>query len=259
MTRRGRARLLIVALAVALVALPRAHADDPNSRKSKTQAAEINTELALAYMRENNLSAARDKIEKALQQNPNTAKTQMAAGFVYDRLGDKKKASSHYEQAARLGKDNPDVLQNVGVHLCRTGNYKRGEEYLLQAATSPLYHTPAVAFTNAGRCARGDKRPKDAETHFRKALTVNPKQADALLQMAELTQEAGSGLQARAFLERYVAVAAANAPSLWLGRSIELGLGDTEQAARYAQRLKDEFPNSIETGLLYDAEQARKK
>ena len=96
MTRRGRARLLIVALAVALVALPLAHADDPNSRKSKTQAAEVNTELALAYMRENNLSAARDKIEKALQQNPNTAKTQMAAGFVYDRLGDKKKASSHY-------------------------------------------------------------------------------------------------------------------------------------------------------------------
>jgi type IV pilus assembly protein PilF len=122
-----------------------------------------------------------------------------------------------------------------------------------------LYHTlPSRSRTRDGAPAT-DKRPKDAETHFRKALTVNPKQADALLQMAELTQEAGSGLQARAFLERYVSVAAANAPSLWLGRSIELGLGDTEQAARYAQRLKDEFPNSVETGLLYDAEQAKKQ
>jgi type IV pilus assembly protein PilF len=251
-------RCLLLVAGFALLAASPAHADDPNSRKSKTQAAEINTQLALAYMRENNLSAARDKIEKALAQNPNTAETQMAAGFVYDRLGDKKKAGSHYEQAARLGKDNPDVLHNVAVHLCRTGDYKRGEQYLLQAATSPLYRTPAVAYTNAGRCARADKRPKDAEKYYRQALTINPKQPDALLQMAEITQGSGNGLQARAFLERYAAVAPATAATLWLGRSIELALGDTEQAGRYSQRLKKEFPNATETGQLYDAEQAEK-
>jgi len=249
---------LLLALSLITMTVSPSRADDPNTKKSKTQAAEVNTQLALAYMRENNLGAARDKIDKALQQNPGTAETQMAAGFVYDRLGDQKKASSHYEQAARLGKDNPDVLHNVAVHLCRTGDYKRGEQFLLQAATSPLYRTPAVAYTNAGRCARADQRPKDAEKYFRQALTINPKQADALLQMAELTQEGGSGLQARAFLERYTATAPATASSLWLGRTIELGLGDKEQAGRYAQRLKDEFPNSTETGQLYDAEQAGK-
>jgi type IV pilus assembly protein PilF len=251
-------RCALIVLGFALLATAPVGADDPNSKKSKTQAAEINTQLALAYMRENNLSAARDKIEKALAQNPNTAETQMAAGFVYDRLGDRKKAGSHYESAARLGKDNPDVLHNVAVHLCRTGDYKRGEQYLLQAATSPLYRTPAVAYTNAGRCARADKRPGDAEKYFRQALTINPRQPDALLQMAEITQESGSGLQARAFLERYTAVAPATPATLWLGRTIELGLGDTEQAGRYAQRLKNEFPNATETGQLYDSEQGGK-
>jgi type IV pilus assembly protein PilF len=248
---------LAAVLAVASLCLAGhdAAAADPDSRQAREQAAAVNTELALAYMREGNLAAARDKIDKSLQQNPRTAKTQMAAGFIYDRLGDKRKAKSHYEQAGRLGQDNPDVLNNVAVYFCRNGDFKRGEEHLLRAAQSALYKTPDVAYTNAGRCARADGRVKEAETHYRKALSINPKQADALLQMAELSQGNGNGLQARAFLERYSAVAPASPATLWLGRRIELDLGDSAQAARYAQRLRNEFPTSDEAGRLFDEEQ----
>ena len=253
MTRTLLLRGLVIAGVLLLGLTGPVRAQD--SKVSRDQAAAINTELAIAYMRENNLAAARDKIDKALQQNPRTAKTQMAAGFIYDRLGDKRKASAHYDQAVKLGKDDPDVLNNAAVYFCRTGQYKRGEQYLVQAATSALYHTPDVAYTNAGRCARADKRPKDAEQYFRQALAVNPKQPDALWQMAELAQEIGNGLQARAFLERRDAVAPATSATLWLGRNIELALGDRAQAARYAERLKNEFPTSVEAGKLFDEEQ----
>jgi type IV pilus assembly protein PilF len=249
-------RIVLVLASVGVLCAAVVRAED-SAKADKTQAAAINTELAIAYMRENNLAAARDKIDKALQQNPRTAKTQMAAGFIYDRLGDKRKASSYYEQAAKLGKDDPDVLNNAAVYFCRNGNYKRGEQYLLQAATSALYHTPDVAYSNAGRCAAADKRPKDAETYFRKALSINPKQADALWQMAELAQSNGNGLQARAFLERYDAVAPATSATLWLGRSIELALGDRAQAERYAARIRNEFPTSVEAGKLFDEEQPK--
>jgi type IV pilus assembly protein PilF len=244
-------------LAVALVLLAgwTLPAAAQQTKQNRDQAAAVNTELALAYMKDGNLAAARDKIDKALQQNARTAKTQMAAGFVYDRLNEKRKAMNYFEQAVRLGKDDPDILNNAAVFFCRNGEYKRGEQYLLQAAASPLYRTPEVAYVNAGRCARADGRAKDAEQHFRKALAANPKQPDALLQMAELAQSGGNGLQARAFLERYAAVAPATASSLWLGRSIELGLGDANQAQRYAQRIRDEFPTSPEAGRLFDEEQ----
>ena len=248
-------RLLTVSTALLLVTGPACAASDT---KSRNEAAAINTQLGLVYMQQGKLQAAREKIEKALQQNPRKAKTQMAAGFIYDRLNDKRKANSHYEQAVRLGKDDPDVLNNAAVYFCRTGEYKRGEQYLVQAAASPLYRTPAAAYVNAGRCARSDGRAKDAEQHFRKALALNPKQPDALLLMAETAQSGGNGLQARAFLERYSAVGPATASTLWLGRSIELALGDAEQAQRYAQRLRDEFPMSPEAGRLFDEEhQAR--
>ena len=249
---RSLVATLVVVVLVAAWPVP---ACAQSAKAQREQAAEINTELALAYMREGDLASARDKIEKALQQNGRKAKTQMAAGFIYDRLQDQRKANSHFEQAVRLGKDDPDVLNNAAVYFCRTGEYKRGEQFLLKAAASPLYKTPAAAYVNAGRCARSDGRASDAEKHFRKALALDPKQPDALLQMAELAQSGGNGLQARAFLERYTAVAPASASSLWLGRSIELTLGDAEQAQRYASRIKNEFPMSPEAGRLFDEEQ----
>jgi type IV pilus assembly protein PilF len=248
-------RILLIVAAIGALSASALRAEDV--KVDKTQAAAVNTELAIAYMREGNLAAARDKIDKALQQNPHTAKTQMAAGFIYDRLGDKRKATSFYDQAVRLSKGDPDVINNAAVYFCRTGNYKRGEQYLLQAAASALYRTPDVAYSNAGRCALADKRPKDAETYFRKALSINPKQPDALWQMADLAQSNGNGLQARAFLERYDAVAPATSATLWLGRSIELTLGDRQQAARYASRLRNEFPTSVEAGKLFDEEQSK--
>ena len=230
-------------------------ASEPGSREAITQAASVNTELALAYMRENNLKAAREKIDKALQQNPRTPDTQLAAGFIYDKLGDAKKARSHFDQAIKLsGKDHPDVVANAAVFFCMNGDPKRGEAHLLQAAASPLNQRPDVAYTNAGRCARDDKRPQAAEQSFRKALALNPQQPDALVQMAGLAQDSGNGLQARAFLERYAGVAKPTAATLWLGRTIELGLGDTAQAARYASQLREEFPTSQEASLLFEAE-----
>jgi type IV pilus assembly protein PilF len=248
------ARLISLVLA-ALVFAGVGPAAAQTAKKDLEQAAAVNTELAVAYMREGNLAASREKIEKALQQNPRTAKTQMTAGFIYDRLNDKRKARSHYEQAVKLAKGDPDVLNNAAVFFCRVGDYKRGEEYLLQAAVSPLYRTPEAAYTNAGRCARADGRVQDAEQYFRKALSINPKQSDALLQMSELVLESGNPLQARAFLERYTAVGPATPATLWLGRRIELQLGDQGQAERYAQRIRDQFPTSPEAGRLFDEEQ----
>jgi type IV pilus assembly protein PilF len=168
---------LILAVAALLAAAPgRAEKVTP---VSIDQAAVINAQLAVEYLRQGNLEAARDKIEKALEQDSHTADTQMAAGLIYERLGDERKAQSHYEQAVRLGKDDPNILNNVAVFYCRKGERKRGEEYFLKAAASPLYRTPEVAYTNAGRCARDDGRPKEAEQYFRRALGYRPDMPDA--------------------------------------------------------------------------------
>lgn len=252
-----RIRLTLAAAATLLLAAqPALPAEKSMNREERARAALVNTQLGMTYMRQGNLPAARDKIEKALTQYPNTADTQMAAGFLYDRLGDARKAVSHYEQAARLGKDNPDVLNNVAVYLCRKGDKKRGVGYFIQAAESALYSTPEVAYTNAGRCARADGRTKDAEGYFRKALAVRADLPDALLQLADLQHEIGNDQSARAFVQRYHAAVTPTAESLWLGYRIERALGDAVQAQDYSRRLKKDFAMSAQVDQLLEAEQA---
>ena len=248
-------RALVVVAAVLSLCAPVAGAQEKQSDREK--AAAINAELAITYMKQDNLRAAREKVDRALEQNPRSVEAQMAAGFVYDRLGEDKKAGAHFEQAVKLsGKDNPDALNNAAVFQCRKGNKKRGEELFLQAAASPLYRTPAVALANAGHCARADGRPKDAERYFRQALARNPNMPDPLLALADIQHEAGNDMQARAFVQRYHEAAPATAQSVWLGYRIERGAGDAAAAEEYARRLRMEFPTSSEAAQL--SEQERK-
>lgn len=246
-------QVLVVAAAALALGGPVAVAQQTQVDREK--AAAINAELAITYMKQDNLRAAREKVDKALEQNPRSVAAQMAAGFVYDRLGEDRKAGAHFDQAVKLGgKDNPDALNNAAVFQCRKGSKKRGEELFLQAAASPLYRTPEVAFANAGRCARADGRPKDAERYFRQALARRPNMPDSLLALADLQHEAGNELQARAFVQRYHEAAPATAESLWLGYRIERGAGDAVATEDYARRLRMEFPTSAEAAELFEQE-----
>ena len=228
------------------------------TKKQREEAALVNTQLALAYMREGDLATARAKLEKALAQDPDTATTQMAAGFLYDRLGEDEKAKSSFERAMKLGKNDPVVMNNYAAFLCRKGDKKTGEAYFLQAAKNPLYRTPEVAYANAGRCARADGRPKEAEQYFRQALSLRQDQIDSLFEMSELAFDGGNYLQARAFLDRYSASAPVSATSLWLSYRIDRALGDDEQARMNSAKLKRDFAMSHEMGLLLEAERAQK-
>ena len=51
----------------------------------------------------------------------------MTAALVYDRLGEDKKADEHYAAALRLKPDDPDMLNNYGVYLCRKDKPNEGK------------------------------------------------------------------------------------------------------------------------------------
>jgi type IV pilus assembly protein PilF len=93
-----------------------------------------------------------------------------------------------------------------------------------------------------------------AEAYFRNALAKNPRFPDALLQLTNIAFESDNLLQARAFMQRFMAAAPANPQILWLGVRIERGLGDDNAADRYAAELKDKFPTSNEVTQLLELE-----
>jgi len=77
---------------------------------------------------------------------------------------------------------------------------------------------------------------------------------ETFVQLASVLHEAGNHLQARAFIERYLAVAPATPDVLLLGHQIEMALNDRKAAAGFSERLHKEFPESVQLRVLDDIE-----
>ncbi|MGQ0383996.1 MAG: type IV pilus biogenesis/stability protein PilW [Gammaproteobacteria bacterium] len=246
-------RTCIPAWALALMLCLPAEAQQP-AADPMIEAGRINARLAMEYLKRDQLVVARDKIEKALVQNPRDVTVQLAAGLVYERLLEKKRAEKHFRQALRSDADSPEAQNALGAFLCRNREHAKGEAMFVKAAGNPVYRTPAVAYTNAGVCARSAGRLERAEQYLRQALAISTAYPETLVQLAGVTHDRGNHLQARAFVERYLAVAPASADALMLGYRIESALKDTAAAAGFAQRLRKEFPESAQRRMLDDLE-----
>ena len=233
----------VAALALALLAAPMAH---PQSQPTDPmqEAGRINARLAMEYLKRDELQVAQEKIEKALAQNPKDANVQLSAGLVYERLHDTKQAEKHFRQAVRVAPDSPEALNALGAFLCRNKQQEKGQEMFAKAAANPLYRTPFVAYTNAGVCARSAGNLEQAERYLRQALASQVDYPETYAQLAGVLHERGSNLQARAFVERYLAVAPATPDMLLLGHNIEVAMKDDSAAAVFRERLEKEFPDS---------------
>ena len=225
-------------------------------QNQRGDAANLNLQLGIDYFRKGELQLAKDKIDRALEQDPRNANLQSTAGLLYDRLGETSKAENHYSEAVSLEPKNPELRNNFAVFLCRHKKYDKGEKQALLATADPLYRTPEVAYLNAGFCARGAGDPKRAEQHFRRALALKPRFAPALLEMADLEFKQQNYLPARAFLERHLAVQPAGPQALWLGVRIEQALGNRALAGDYGRRLTGDYPTSDEAKAFMEAARA---
>ncbi|MGH8453003.1 MAG: type IV pilus biogenesis/stability protein PilW [Nevskiales bacterium] len=209
-------------------------------------AARINAQLGIEYLRKGDLELARGKLEKAVELDAKNAEAQGALALLYASTGELRKAEKHYDLSLGLQPDDPSVLNNYGVMLCSQGKYDKADLQFRRASQNTRYQAPEVALTNAGVCARKMPDNAKAETHFREALKHNPNFADALGQMALLSADQASYLNARGFLQRYQSLQAPmTREMLLLGIRIELALGDRDAAQRYAQTLRSEYPESV--------------
>jgi len=226
---------------------------DPNT-VSATDAAAFNAQLGLNYLKQGNIELARDKLERALTQNPRDPNVQTAVALLYDRLGDDDKAEQHFRTALRMRPNDPTVQNYFGVFLCKKKRYADGEKMLLKAADSPLYQTPEVALSNAGVCERNAGHLDVAERYFRRATDLRPQFGEGWLQLADVNFERNNYAAAREYLQRHLNLVRVSSTALWLGLRIERALGNTKQVEIYVRRLKTEFPNADETRLLIEQE-----
>lgn len=222
----------------------------PRSKADPVEAARINTQLGIDYLRQGELERARDKLERAVEQDGSQPLAHTSLAFAYQSLGQIERADKHYRRAVSLSPRDPDILNNYGVFLCAQGRGDEALERFEQALENPAYRRTEVGLTNAGVCARKVGNNTAAEQYFRRALRANPEFPDALAQMALLAHDRGEFLTARAFVQRYDSVSRMTPDVLWIAVRTERALGDRTAANNYADQLKRQYPRADETYQL---------
>ncbi len=212
--------------------------------------AQVNTQLGIAYMRRGEHEVALEKLQRAIQHDPDYTDAHTGLAVLYEQINKPDKALQHYEKAAKLSPDNGNVHNNLGQLLCKQGDYEKAEEHFLKALDDPFYDTPAVAYTNAGVCSERADKPGRAEDFYRAALEEREDYPEALYRLSRLKHERGQLMSARAFHQRYMDAAPATPAALLLGVRIERKLGDEKAAAGFAAALNKQFPDSPEARRL---------
>ncbi|HUL13382.1 MAG TPA: type IV pilus biogenesis/stability protein PilW [Methylococcaceae bacterium] len=212
----------------------------------ETSVADIYVQKGVQYMESGQLDVALQDLQHAIELDGRNSEAHNAIAVLYGRLDRPGDAETHFKRALSLDSNNASTLNNYGRFLCARGQYDQAMDYYRQAIGSPLYSQPWVALTNAGLCARSSGKKAETEEYLRKALEKNPAFPPALLEMAKLSFENGQFMSARAFLQRYEAVAAPTAEALWIGVQTEQALGNSQAVGDYINTLRSRFPDSRE-------------
>jgi len=214
------------------------------------EAAVYNVQLGVAYMNQGDLERAKDKLDRALTQDPNSGDVHSARATLYARLGNKDKADAEFRTALRLAPQDPRMVNNYAVYLCQNGRYDEGVKRFLEAARNPLYPTPEAAYTNAGVCLRAAKRDDEARANFTRALQLKPNFGEAQFQLANLQFDHGEFAPARAGIDGFISSYNATPDLLLLGVRVARAQGDRLAAQRYARKLQLDFPGTDQARAL---------
>ncbi len=238
--------LLVGAAVLAIVACTASN----NRAQKKTDASNYNMQLGMAYLNQGDLGLAKEKLDRAVTENPGDPNVHSAMAMLQERLGHPDQADKEFKTALNIGPRSPDVLNNYAIYLCRTGRVDEGVKTFEEAAHNALYRTPEAAYTNAGVCLRGAKRDTQAAMSFQRALQVRPSFAEAAYQLADLDLQRGEVQSARDTVDRFCASYEPTADLLLIGVRITRKLGDRAAEEKFAQKLRMDFPSSDQTRAL---------
>lgn len=232
------------ASAAAAAAAPEA-AVAPLPKDARTRA-KLHTDLASLYFQDGNLIVALEELSLAAAIDPSFAPAFSTRGVVLYHVREFDSADKDFRTALGLDERDPEINNNYGWFLCRTGKEREALGYFQKALGNPLYRTPGLAYLNEGECYIRLGDLSRAEDSIRKGLRLMPGNPQASFYLADINYRRGNFDAARKYLMD--AAHAENAPAevLWLSLRTERRLGNRTAEESLAARLRRKYPESEE-------------
>lgn len=220
--------------------------DFSNDGMSDTEKADLNLQMGVRYMELNMLEIAKEKLDAAYDLDSSNPEVLNALAIYYERVKNDEEAADYYQAALNKAADGYSTKNNYGRFLCEHGQHEKGLNLLQESLDSPFNKQTWLTLSNIGICHVQQNNSVNAEQFFRRALEINPRYPLALQEMAKISYHNQQFMSARAFLQRYTAVAKDTAETLWLGFQTERALGNRQGAEDYKEKLLISFPTSTE-------------
>lgn len=114
------------------------------------KAAELNIQLALAYLDQGNAARAKEKLLKAQQFNPKSPMLNRAMAYYWERVGEASFAEKAHQKSIR---DNSgEAWSDYGAFLCRLRQYEKADNAFNHALKDPHYTKMAETLENRAKC-----------------------------------------------------------------------------------------------------------
>jgi type IV pilus assembly protein PilF len=212
--------------------------------------AQLHAEIASGFYERGQMDVALQELAIAIKLDPKNAKIYNVYGLVYATLGEDANAQRNFQTALELAPTDSEIRQNWGWFLCTHGKARESLVEFDQAVRNPLYKTPDVALTNAGKCSVEIGDVKRAEDYFKRALSFNPNSTPAAYNLSLLAYREKRLDEARALIRRVMQQASPPPDALYLAMCIERKLGDRPSEASYVSQLRNRYPDSAEAKAI---------
>lgn len=174
--------------------------------RPKTEIAMINAKLGIAYLEQNDVQRAKQKLLMALDQGPGIPEPWYSMGYFLETTGNMAEANKYYLKAIQIAPKRGDTHNNYGTFLCHSGQYQASIKHFMIAATTMDYLDPAAAYENAGLCAMKMHAYQQAAGYFQQALLKDPARTSSLLKLAEVDIKLDKREHAKEMLRQYAIV-----------------------------------------------------
>jgi len=170
-----------------------------------------------------------------------------AMALVFQAEMESKLADEYFRKALSFKSDNQTrILNNYGSFLYEQGRYQEAMQRFSKAVEDTYYAGRSRVFENMGLTALKLNQPEQAIEYFVRTLRLDPKQPQALLELADLARVKREYSKALGYYQLFSEVSEQNARSLLLGIRLADQTGDRNKAKSLGLQLKRLYPASPE-------------
>ncbi len=218
----------------------------PEQKIDLAKAEATHVQAGLNYLRQRDKESARRHFLKALKLNSRSAGANNGIALVHQMEEEYELADQYYKKALSIEPDYALARNNYGVFLFMQERYKEAEKHLEIVAKDFTYSRRAIALISLGKTQLALNKATEAEKSFKQVLSINFRQPQAQLELADLYFQQQNYTNSKFYLDQFAKNSRQTPRSLWIGIRIEKIFGNKDKEASYALALKNLYPYSQE-------------